>query len=93
MLRTPSSKVAHRGSDSGTWVPAVVAGWRDGVPAGAGLISNDDDAGGRMAADHLLGLGHTRSGHLSGTGGAAAHRRAGFRSRVVEPGAEVLSAS
>ena len=74
---------------AGTWVPAVVAGWRDGVPAGAGLITNDDDGGGRMAADHLLGLGHTRIGHLSGTGGAAAHRREGFRGRIVEAGVEV----
>jgi DNA-binding LacI/PurR family transcriptional regulator len=73
---------------AGTWVPAVVAGWRDGVPAGAGLITNDDDAGGGMAADHLLGLGHISIGHLSGSGGAASHRREGFRSRLLEAGVE-----
>lgn len=72
----------------GAGVPTVVAGWRDGVPAGADLITNDDDGGGAMAADHLLGLGHTRIGHLTGSGGAAAHRRAGFRARLQASGAE-----
>lgn len=73
---------------AGTGVPTVVAGWRDGVPADADLITNDDDGGGGMAASHLLGLGHTRIGHLSGSGGAAAHRRAGFHARLSESGAE-----
>ncbi|WP_026556052.1 LacI family DNA-binding transcriptional regulator [Arthrobacter sp. 35W] len=74
------------------WVPTVVAGWRNGVPDGADLVTSDDDGGGRMAVDHLLGLGHTRIGHLSGTGGAAAHRRDGFHSRMREAGMEVLIA-
>lgn len=74
---------------TGAGVPTVVAGWRNGVPAGADLITNDDDGGGAMAADHLLGLGHTRIGHLSGFGGAAAHRRAGFASRLRDAGADM----
>jgi DNA-binding LacI/PurR family transcriptional regulator len=77
---------------SGAEVPTVVAGWRDGVPVGADLITNDDDGGGAMVADHLLGLGHLRIGHLSGSGGAAAHRRAGFLSRLREAGADALIA-
>ncbi|WP_248762245.1 LacI family DNA-binding transcriptional regulator [Pseudarthrobacter sp. SSS035] len=75
-----------------TWVPTVVAGWRKGVPAGADLITNDDDGGGAMAASHLLGLGHTRIGHLSGSDGASAHRRFGFRRRMEEAGVDVLIA-
>ncbi|MEW1823327.1 substrate-binding domain-containing protein [Arthrobacter sp. NPDC080031] len=75
-----------------TWVPTVVAGWRKGVPAGADLITNDDDGGGGMAAGHLLGLGHTRIGHLSGSDGASAHRRAGFRRRIQAAGVELLIA-
>lgn len=74
---------------SGAGVPTVVAGWRSGVPAGAALITNDDDAGGAMAADHLLRLGHSRIGHLSGSGGAAAHRRAGFSGRLKEAAVQV----
>ena len=64
---------------AGTWVPAVVAGWRNEVPAAVDLITNDDDGGGRMAAEHLLSLGHTHIGHASGSGGAASHRREGFQ--------------
>ncbi|MGO4584668.1 LacI family DNA-binding transcriptional regulator [Arthrobacter sp. 2RAF6] len=75
-----------------TWVPTVVAGWRKGVPAGADLITNDDDGGGGMAASHLLGLGHTRIGHLSGSDGASAHRRAGFRRQIQAAGVELLIA-
>jgi DNA-binding LacI/PurR family transcriptional regulator len=66
--------------------PTVVAGWRDRIPAGADLVANDDELGGRIAVDHLLRLGHRRLGHLSGTGGPALHRRAGFRSRISEAG-------
>lgn len=74
---------------AGTGVPTVVAGWRSGVPAGADLITNDDDGGGAMAAQHLLGLGHTKIGHLSGSGGAADHRRAGFAGQLQEAGLDV----
>ncbi len=74
---------------AGTGVPTVVAGWRNGVPPNVDLITNDDDGGGALAADHLLGLGHTRIGHLTGSGGAADHRRAGFDGRVRQAGAVV----
>jgi DNA-binding LacI/PurR family transcriptional regulator len=75
---------------AGTWVPTVVAGWRKGVPSGADLITNDDDRGGSIAADHLLGLGHTRIGHVSGSDGASAHRRAGYRRALEAAGVEVV---
>ncbi|MGO4432764.1 LacI family DNA-binding transcriptional regulator, partial [Paenarthrobacter sp. RAF9] len=73
-----------------TWVPTVVAGWRKGVPKGADLITNDDDGGGSMAANHLLGLGHVRIGHVSGSDGASAHRRAGYRRAVEAAGVEAV---
>ncbi|BCW34959.1 LacI family transcriptional regulator [Arthrobacter sp. StoSoilA2] len=73
-----------------TWVPTVVAGWRKGIPTGADLITNDDDRGGSMAADHLLGLGHSRIGHLSGSDGASAHRRAGYQRALKAAGVEVV---
>lgn len=70
----------------GAEVPTVVAGWRHGVPEEVSLITNDDDGGGAMAADHLMRLGHRSIGHLSGTGGAAAHRRDGFQWRTRQAG-------
>lgn len=73
----------------GSWVPTVVAGWRTAVPSGADLITNDDDGGGSMAVQHLLELGHTRIGHVSGVGGAAAHRRNGYRERMVSAGLDL----
>ncbi|UVJ40458.1 LacI family DNA-binding transcriptional regulator [Arthrobacter sp. CJ23] len=77
---------------AGAEVPTVVAGWRKGVPSGADLITNDDDGGGGMAASHLLELGHVRIGHLSGSDGASAHRRAGFRQRLERAGVDVVIA-
>ncbi|MFC8039141.1 LacI family DNA-binding transcriptional regulator [Paenarthrobacter sp. NPDC057355] len=74
----------------GTWVPTVVAGWRNGVPDGADLITNDDDGGGSLAANHLLDLGHVRVGHLSGSDGASAHRRAGFLRAAETAGVEAV---
>ncbi|SEJ05291.1 transcriptional regulator, LacI family [Arthrobacter sp. yr096] len=82
--------IAAEPGDATVWgagVPVMVAGWRNGVPGDADLITNDDDAGGAMVADHLLSLGHQKIGHLSGSGGAAAHRRAGFEARLRQAGA------
>lgn len=74
---------------SRSWVPMVVAGWRNGVPEGTDLIAGDDERGGRAAVEHLLKLGHTRIGHLSGAGGAAEHRRNGYQAGILEAGLEV----
>ncbi len=51
--------------------PTVVAGWRTTIPAGADLVANDDEIGGRIAADHLMRLGSSR--HRS----PDRHRRSG----------------
>ncbi|MGP0223422.1 LacI family DNA-binding transcriptional regulator [Paenarthrobacter sp. NCHU4564] len=74
-----------------TWVPTVVVGWRNGLPEGADLITNDDDAGGSMATNHLLQLGHRRIGHLSGHDGASRHRRSGYQRAMETSGLEVLT--
>lgn len=66
--------------------PTVVAGRRDSVPPGLDVIANDDDLGGQIATEHLLGLGHRRIGHLTGSGGAARHRRAGFTKSIRKAG-------
>lgn len=91
-LRVDGIVVAMDPRDSmlaSTWAPTVIAGWRDRIPDGADLIANDDHAGGRLAGGHLLDLGHTRIGHLTGTGGAASHRKAGFLLRCAEAGLPV----
>lgn len=67
-------------------IPTVVAGWRSQVPADADLVANDDEAGGRLAADHLIGLGHRAVGHLTGSGGSAIHRRVGYVQQMAAAG-------
>jgi DNA-binding LacI/PurR family transcriptional regulator len=67
-------------------VPAVVAGNRDMVVPGADIVANDDMAGGRLATEHLIGLGHTEIGHVTGGGGAARLRAQGFVASMEEKG-------
>lgn len=67
-------------------LPTVVAGWRSQVPAHADLVANDDEAGGRLATGHLIGLGHRGIGHLTGAGGSAIHRRVGYLDQMARAG-------
>ncbi|WP_115788639.1 LacI family DNA-binding transcriptional regulator [Arthrobacter silvisoli] len=80
-------------------VPLVIAGTRsltpllgnsleDGGPAD--VVAGDDDAGGQLAARHLLERGHRRIAHLSGQGAPAEHRRQGFVRAMAAAGAEPL---
>ena len=68
--------------------PTVIAGRRTTDARGADVVASDDEMGGRIAADHLLELGHRNIGHLTGGGGPAAHRRAGFSARIAAAGLE-----
>lgn len=67
-------------------IPTVVTGWRSRVPADADLVATDENVGGGLATAHLLELGHTAIGHLTGTGGSADHRREGYLSRMTAAG-------
>ncbi|OIH95880.1 MULTISPECIES: LacI family DNA-binding transcriptional regulator [unclassified Curtobacterium] len=58
-------------------MPLVIAGGRVSIPR-ADTVANDDRAGGGMAAEHLLDLGHTRLGFVGARSAASAERRAGF---------------
>jgi len=72
-------------------VPVVVAGNRDVVVPGADIVANDDEAGGRLAAEHLIGLGHIDIGHVTGGGGAARLRARGFEAVMRERGLRASS--
>jgi len=70
--------------------PVVVAGERTEVPRGLDVVASDEAAGGRLAADHLIDLGHRRIVHVTGSGGPAAVRRAATVARMAESGIEPL---
>ncbi|WP_422935736.1 LacI family DNA-binding transcriptional regulator [Sinomonas sp. P47F7] len=76
-------------------VPVVVAGTRElgeGTLPGADVVAGDDERGGELATRHLLDLGHTAVGHVSGLGGPAAHRRRGYERAMRAAGLEPLVA-
>ncbi|WP_261646455.1 LacI family DNA-binding transcriptional regulator [Curtobacterium sp. C2H10] len=61
--------------------PLVIAGGRVAIPR-ADTVANDDRAGGAMAAEHLLALGHTRLGFVGASSAASDERRTGFSAGV-----------
>jgi DNA-binding LacI/PurR family transcriptional regulator len=70
--------------------PVVVAGVRADLPGGLDVVASDEAAGARLAADHLVGLGHRRIAHVTGSGGPAAVRREATVARMVASGIEPL---
>ncbi|WP_219717585.1 LacI family DNA-binding transcriptional regulator [Zhihengliuella halotolerans] len=65
--------------------PVVVVGRPAAVPAGVGWVSNDDEAGARLAVDHLAARGHERIAFLTASDRpAAAARRGSYRQRIAE---------
>ncbi|PZE86545.1 LacI family DNA-binding transcriptional regulator [Curtobacterium sp. MCBD17_032] len=66
--------------------PVVVAGGRAAL-ARADTVANDDLAGGRMAAEHLIELGHVRLGFVGGHSAASDARLEGWRSAIDAAGA------
>ncbi len=67
-------------------IPVVLAGTREPVLRHADIVVNDDLAGARSAAVHLIGLGHTRIAHLRGPGEIGALRLQGYQESLREAG-------
>jgi LacI family transcriptional regulator len=75
-------------------IPIVLA-VRDLPGSGLPAITHDDERGGRLAAEHLLELGHRRIAQLAGPRDVSNFegRGTGFRDRLHDKGIEVLEAS
>lgn len=70
--------------------PVVIAGTRTASDLPFDAVANDDAAGARLAAAHLVGLGHRRLGQLCAAGGAGTVRRLAFADEAERLGAHVL---
>ena len=78
---TPSSLAALAESQ-----PTVVIA-RKVRAAGVHVVRTDDEAGARLATEHLLSLGHTNIAHLDGgRSPGAAERRTGYRTTMRRAG-------
>ena len=69
-----------------TRIPVVLAGTREPNLPDVDIVVNDDFAGARSAAQHLIDLGHTRIAHLRGPGAIGTLRLEGFRSCLLDAG-------
>lgn len=67
-------------------IPAVVLGTRAVVPDGVPVVASDEAAGGRLATEHLLGLGHREIACLSAPGATAEAREGGYREAMSAAG-------
>ncbi|MGO4958075.1 LacI family DNA-binding transcriptional regulator [Luteococcus sp. Sow4_B9] len=85
-----AAEPGHDFADPG--VPTVVESTRLHGITGADLVGSDQLTGANLAVEHLANLGHQHIGHISGEGGAAATRRAGFEQAMWARGLEPLVA-
>lgn len=77
-----------------TEVPVVLA-VRSLPDSGLPAITHDDERGGKLAAEHLLGLGHRRIGQILGPDDISSFRgrAAGFRDGLQGTGVELVEIS
>ncbi|MFB6846368.1 LacI family DNA-binding transcriptional regulator [Streptomyces sp. NPDC056373] len=67
-------------------IPVVMAGSREPAPAGVDVVAGDDERGARLAAEHLVGLGHRRIAHIAGYGAVGELRRRSFEATMRRHG-------
>lgn len=83
MPQTPALENAARS------VPTVVLSSRNFSLPNVDVVANDDDAGSRLAVEHLIALGHTRIAHVAGDSGRVARlRELGYRAMMAAHGLE-----
>lgn len=89
LLRDYDDPLASILTDRG--FPCVVIFGRSQFP-GVWYVDCDDFAGGKMATEYLIDLGHRRILHLAGNphSSAASDRRAGYRQAMADHGIEIL---
>jgi len=72
-------------------IPVVLAGTREPALAHTDIVVNDDVAGARSAARHLIDLGHRRIAHLRGPGEIGTLRLQGFQECLRDAGLDAES--
>lgn len=92
--RMPAAEVRRIAADA----PVCVVTRRDVTGPGIDTVANDDQAGARMAVEHLVALGHRRIAHVNGGGDPVSSlREAGYREAMAAAGpaarAQVLEGS
>lgn len=76
-------------ADAARRAPVVMVGRPERFAPGVDTVANDDRAGAEEAVRHLVGLGHERVAHLSGTGRPASRARLeGYRETMCALGLE-----
>ncbi|MEY4000363.1 MAG: hypothetical protein RLZZ626_718 [Actinomycetota bacterium] len=66
--------------------PGVLVGDRRREISTIDHVTSDDTLGGYLATRHLIDLGHSHIGHITGEGGTAAKRRQGYEQAMAEFG-------
>lgn len=82
LVGTPSDDTVSQVEALGPSVPVVIAGTREPRLPLIDGVANDDEAGARIAARHLVDLGHHRIAHIIGEGAVGRLRQAAFEATV-----------
>lgn len=80
---TPESAAIAAAAKS---IPVILAGTREPQLPYVDIAVNDDEAGGRLATEHLITLGHRHIAHLRGPGAVGDLRHAGFHAAMTRAG-------
>ena len=80
---TPDSAAIAAAAES---IPVILAGTLEPRLPYVDIAVNDDEAGGRLATEHLIALGHRRIAHLRGPGAVSDLRHAGYHAAMTDAG-------